>query len=211
MTFWPLINSDFPTDHIFHQFHYLYTERGLHRIMSGFHGAFATDVASQQGTLTLQDTWSRPPLWDLLVLQLLKPDSSNLPCLYSLFRVEHPLVISRFCSIGIIFSGKTFLVKWSDNNITIFHFKYIIPYIHTIAQYSTYYTLTSLKHCTGWHFCVKLYKIPFSIYISHSWFLLIYSYVYKCMILVSCKYSTWQCTVLIKITFDFQCIFAFNF
>ena len=36
--------------------HNLYTELDLHRIMSGFHGAFATGVASQQGTLTLPDT-----------------------------------------------------------------------------------------------------------------------------------------------------------
>ena len=41
--------------------------------MSGFHGAFATGVASQQGTLTLPDTWFRPPFWDLLMLQLLRP------------------------------------------------------------------------------------------------------------------------------------------
>ena len=66
-------------------------------IMSGFHGAFATGVACQQGTLTLPDTWFRPPLWDLLVLQLLRPDSSNLPCLYSTFHLEFPLVLSRFC------------------------------------------------------------------------------------------------------------------
>ena len=52
MTFWPLTNSDFPTDQTFHQFHDLYTELDLHRIMSGFHGAYATGVASQQGTLT---------------------------------------------------------------------------------------------------------------------------------------------------------------
>ena len=42
-------------------------------IMSGFHGAFATGVACQQGTLTLPDTWFRPPFWDLLMLQLLRP------------------------------------------------------------------------------------------------------------------------------------------
>ena len=30
-------------------------------IMSGFQGAFATGVACQQGTLTLQDTWFYPP------------------------------------------------------------------------------------------------------------------------------------------------------
>ena len=64
--------------------------------MSGFHGAFATAVASQQGTLTLPDTWFRPPFWDLLMLQLLRPNSSNLPCLCSTFHLEYPLVLSRF-------------------------------------------------------------------------------------------------------------------
>ena len=98
MTFGPLTNSYFPTDQTFHQFHDLYTELDLHRIMSGFHGAFATGVASQQGTLTLPDTWFRPPFWDLLMLQLLRPNSSNLPCLYSTFHLEYPLVLSRFCS-----------------------------------------------------------------------------------------------------------------
>ena len=32
----------------------------FYRILSGFHGTFATDVACQQGTLTPPDTWSRP-------------------------------------------------------------------------------------------------------------------------------------------------------
>ena len=68
-------------------------------IMSGFHGAFATGVACQQGTLTLPDTWFRPPFWDLLMLQLLRPNSSNLPCLYSTFHVGYPLVLSRFCFV----------------------------------------------------------------------------------------------------------------
>ena len=68
-------------------------------IMSGFHGAFATGVACQQGTLTLPDTWFRPQFWDLLMLQLLRPNSSNLPCLYSTFHLEYPLVLSRFYSI----------------------------------------------------------------------------------------------------------------
>ena len=66
-------------------------------IMSGFYWAFATGVASQQGTLTLPDTWFRPPFWDLLMLQLLTPNSSNLPCLYSTFHLEYPLVLTRFC------------------------------------------------------------------------------------------------------------------
>ena len=104
MAFWPLTNSDFPTDQTFHQFHDLYTctELDLHRIMSGFHGAFATGVASQQGTLTLPDTWFRPLFWDLLMLQLLRPNSSNLPCLYSTFHLEYPLVLSRFCFVTFL-------------------------------------------------------------------------------------------------------------
>ena len=68
-------------------------------IMSGLHGAFATGVACQQGTLTPPDTWFRPPFWDLLMLQLLRPNSSNLPCLYSTFHLEYPLVLSRFCFV----------------------------------------------------------------------------------------------------------------
>ena len=59
--------------------------------------AWYSGVASQQGTLTLPDTWFRPPFWDLLMLQLLRPNSSNLPCLYSTFHLEYPLVLSRFC------------------------------------------------------------------------------------------------------------------
>ena len=38
------------------------------------------------------------PFWDLLMLQLLRPNSSNLPCLCSTFHLEYPLVLSRFCS-----------------------------------------------------------------------------------------------------------------
>ena len=78
--------------------------------MSGFHRAFATGVACQQGTLTLPDTWFRPPLWDLLVLQLLRPDSAILPCLNSTFHLEYPLVLSRFC-----FSDHP--IDFSDNTV----------------------------------------------------------------------------------------------
>ena len=48
------------------------------------------------GKLTLPDTLFSHPLWDLFLLQLLRPDSSNLPCLYSTFRLEYPLVLPRF-------------------------------------------------------------------------------------------------------------------
>ena len=60
MAFCSLINSDFPTDQTFFQFHDRDTELDLHRIMSGFHGAFATGVACQQETLSLPETWFRP-------------------------------------------------------------------------------------------------------------------------------------------------------
>ena len=69
----------------------------IYIITSDFYGAFATGVAWQQGTLTLLDTWICPPFWDLLMLQLLRPDFQNLPCLYSTFHLEYPLVLSEFC------------------------------------------------------------------------------------------------------------------
>ena len=40
---------------------------------------------------------SVPHFGDLLMLQLLRPNSSNLPCLYLTFHLEYPLVLSRFC------------------------------------------------------------------------------------------------------------------
>ena len=45
MTFWPLTNSDFPTNQTFYHFHDLNTDFDRHRIKSGFHGAFATGNA----------------------------------------------------------------------------------------------------------------------------------------------------------------------
>ena len=39
---------------------------------------------------------SVPHFWDLLMLQLLRLNSPNLPCLYSTFHLEYPLVLSRF-------------------------------------------------------------------------------------------------------------------
>ena len=89
--------------------------------MSGFHGAFATGVASQQGTLTLPDTWFRPPFWDLLMLQLLRPNSSNLPCLYSTFHLEYPLVLSRFC----FKQPSSRSVKWLRKKMEKLHRKYV--------------------------------------------------------------------------------------
>ena len=82
--------------------------------LRGFHGAFATGVASQQGALTLPDTWFRPQFWDLLMLQLLRPNSSNLPCLYSTFHLEYPLVLSRFYFDYTAVADRLRTVSWSN-------------------------------------------------------------------------------------------------
>ena len=88
MTFWPLTSyNDFPTDQTFHQFHDPHTELDLHRITSGFHWALAMSVTCQQGTLTLPDTWYRPPFGDSLMLKLLRPVFPSLPCLFSNFHL----------------------------------------------------------------------------------------------------------------------------
>ena len=60
----------------------LNTGLDLHRITSGFRGAFATGVAGQQGTLTLPETWIRPPFGNLLMLQFMRPVLPNLPFLF---------------------------------------------------------------------------------------------------------------------------------
>ena len=41
-------------------------------MMSGFHGAFATGVACQQGTLTLPDTWFRPSIVGLACVPIVE-------------------------------------------------------------------------------------------------------------------------------------------
>ena len=51
------------------------------------------------------------PFWDLLMLQLLRPNTSNLPCLYSTFHLEYPLVLSRFC-----LSGKRW-IRWKKTTV----------------------------------------------------------------------------------------------
>ena len=87
----------FPNRSDFHEFHNLDTKLDLHQVTSGFHGAFATDVECQQETLTLPDTSFRSPLWDLFILQLMRPVSPKLPCLFSTFHLEYPSIPPRFC------------------------------------------------------------------------------------------------------------------
>ena len=67
--------SDFPIDFAFHD---LVTGLDLHRITSSFHGAFVTDLASQWGTLTLPDTWFRPPFWGLAYAPIVETSFTEL-------------------------------------------------------------------------------------------------------------------------------------
>ena len=55
------------------------------------------------------------PIWDLLMLQLLRPNSSNLPCLYSTFHLEYPLVLSRFCLDHILNFCRNLVIFRSKN------------------------------------------------------------------------------------------------
>ena len=97
MTFRPLTSyTDFPTDQTFHQFQDLNTELDLHRITSGFYGALETGVTCRQGTLTLPNTWFRPHILGLALLQLLRPDFPNLSCLYSTFTLNTPRYFLNF-------------------------------------------------------------------------------------------------------------------
>ena len=87
---WLLNRSDFPP------ISWPDIELDLHGITSGLHGAFATGVACVQGTLTLSDTWFRPPFGDLVMLQMLRPAFPNLP---RLFNLKTPWYFLDFASV----------------------------------------------------------------------------------------------------------------
>ena len=100
MTFWSLTNSYFPTNQTFHQFHDLDTKLDLHRLWVVSMDHLQRVWYASRERLPFRTPGSVPPLWDLLVFQLLRPDSSNLPCLYSTFRLEYPFLLSRFCLVN---------------------------------------------------------------------------------------------------------------
>ena len=143
-------------------------------IMSCLNGAFATGMACQQGTLTLPDTWFRPPFWDLLMLQLLRPNSSNLPCLYSTFYLEYPLVLSRFCFVCFKPTPLWFFVYrtsfpppvYQDPTCTA-NFLYRYTSLISAASWYTgggtmFYKIISVLVdyiVKKWHFCPKISKI----------------------------------------------------
>ena len=79
-----------------HRFN-LGTELDLHRLTSGFHRAFATGVARQQGTLTLPDTWFRPPVLGLVYASIVETKFSKLAVSFLDLLLRIPLGTFRFC------------------------------------------------------------------------------------------------------------------
>ena len=79
-------------------------------IMSGFHGAFAAGVASQQGTLTLPDTWFSPTIVGLACAQIV--ETRFLELVMSLLDISPriPLgtfsILLSFNCINAYFSGR---------------------------------------------------------------------------------------------------------
>ena len=84
LLYWHPNQSDIP------QFHDLDTDLYLHRMSSGFYGAYATGVACQQGTLDLPDTCSRTAFWQLLMLQCWDQFSRLCRVFSRLFKLNTP-------------------------------------------------------------------------------------------------------------------------
>ena len=137
MTFWSLTNSDFLTDQTFNQFHYLNTDLDLHRIMSGFYGAFATGVTYQQGTLTLPDTWFRPPFgtylysncWDQIprvchVFTRLFTSNTSWYFLDFAYGTQTFQLAAKSCVVKMTLSVYNFFIYWCCNkNRNILYFQ----------------------------------------------------------------------------------------
>ena len=82
------------------------------KIMSGFHRAFATGVASQQGTLTLPDTWFRPPANAPIV------ETKFLELAMSLLDFSPRIPLGTFSSLLLAYSWtRTTLNLWVVNEI----------------------------------------------------------------------------------------------
>ena len=88
----------------FKQFHDRDIDLDLHRIMSGFHGAFATGVACQQETLTLPYTWFLPPVLGLACAPVVETRFLELAMSLLDFSTRIPLqlVLSRCCLVIFI-------------------------------------------------------------------------------------------------------------
>ena len=79
-----------------------------------------------------------------------------------LFQIRGVISFSCYIPLFVVFFGEIFIVKWSYNNITIFHLKILNQgpiWLNLICScnYTIYYdTPTSLSHCTGWQFWANI-------------------------------------------------------
>ena len=94
MTFWhSTCYNDFLTNQTFHKYYDLGTDLNLRRIniARSFNGAFATDVACQQGTLTLPDNRFRHFL-ELAYAHIVETSFTELTVSFLEFHLEYPSV-----------------------------------------------------------------------------------------------------------------------
>ena len=109
MTFWPLTNSDFSSDQTFHHFmtfilSLTFTELwvvSMEHLQRVWHASRERLPFRTPGSV---------PFLGLACVPMLRPDSSNLPCLYSTFYLEYPLVLSRFC---FLIPRVRFFISWN--------------------------------------------------------------------------------------------------
>ena len=86
------------------------------------------------GNAYLQDTWFRPIL-GLANAPIVETKLPNLPCLYSTFHLEYPLVLSRFCftdkSKGIMHKcqSEQYLYNFQFNNSRKLRLRQNIPFV----------------------------------------------------------------------------------
>ena len=120
-----------------------------------------------------------PPFWDLLVLQLLRPDSSNLPCLYSTFHLEYPLVLFRICFLHFHLESWTIAHLFPTRGKTLV---FILKILNILLRFHVNLdtesdTMAHNKHilkafCTGlfMHFLLTTHNSlhPINILLSHQ-------------------------------------------
>ena len=101
---------------------------------------------------------SVPPFWDLLVLKLLRPDFSNLPCLYSTFHLEYSSVLSRICHL-LNYQHWLTLANCKHDGISKLNMA-DVSYSHYTKQVtssaSTYAFLSSWIEISLWNFYINI-------------------------------------------------------
>ena len=110
------------------------------------------------------------PFLGLLAIQLLRPDSSNLPCLYLNFHLEYPWVLSRFCIVG----KKCDI--YPENSLLQFYFgfdivkRYPFIFLHIYLSLShkiTYHLLNAFEVENAWFYYSRKWSSIF--YVVRNW------------------------------------------